>query len=163
MLLGAISTSSKAQIVFFNYTNGTSASYNLADVRKITFVADEMNLQLFDGSVYSWNLSSIGNYQYNENISGIDELLNKVNTWQVAVFPNPATNLLNVRYNLPTNDKILISLFDLQGKLLLEMNKGNRAKGEHEESLDISTLPVGQYICRIVGQTNTISKNIVKQ
>ena len=161
--LVAISTSVKSQSVYFNYTDGTNAEYNLADVRKITFVADEMNLQLLDGSVYSWNVSSIGNYQFDENPLGVDELLNKVNTWQVAVFPNPATNLLNVKYTLPTDDKILISLFDLQGKLIFEVNKGNRKKGEHEESLDISILPAGQYVCRISGQTNTISKNIIKQ
>jgi hypothetical protein len=163
LLLGAFSISSKAQSIFFNYTDGTNAAYNLADVRKITFVADEMNLQLLDGSVYSWNVSSIGHYQYDEYPLGIDELLNKANAWQVSVFPNPATNVLNVRYNLPTEDKISIAVFDLQGKLLLEINKGNRAKGEHEETLDISSLPVGQYVCHISGQTNTISKNIIKQ
>jgi hypothetical protein len=149
--------------MYFNYTNGTYAAYNLADVRKITFVADEMNLQLLDGSVYSWNVSSIGHYQYDENSIGIDDLLNKANAWKVSVFPNPATNLLNVRYNLPKEDKMLISVFDLQGKLLIEINAGNRSKGEHEETLDLSTLPAGQYVCRISGQTNTISKNIIKQ
>lgn len=163
LLLGAISISSKAQSMYFNYTNGTNAAYNLADVRKITFESDEMNLQLLDGSVYSWNVSSIGHYQYDENSIGIDELLNQANAWQVSVFPNPATNLLNVRYNLPTEDKMLISVFDLQAKLLLEINAGNKAKGEHEETLDLSTLPAGQYVCRISGQTNTISKNIIKQ
>lgn len=163
LLLGLASISSQAQSIYFNYTDGTDAAYNLADVRKITFVADEMNLQLLDGSVYSWNVSSIGHYQFDENPLGVDELLNKVNTWQVAVFPNPATNLLNVRYNLPTEDKMLISVFDLQGKLIFEVNKGNRSKGEHEETLDLSTLPAGQYVCRISGQTNTISKNIIKQ
>jgi hypothetical protein len=161
--LVVISTSVKSQSVYFNYSDGTNATYNLADVRKITFVADEMNLQLLDGSVYSWNVSSIGNYQFDENPLGVDELLNKANNWKVNVFPNPATNLLNVKYNLPAEDKILISVFDLQGKLLLEVNKSNRTKGEHEEILDISKFPAGQYVCRIIGQTNTISKNIIKQ
>jgi len=158
-----ISISSKAQSIYFNYSDGSNASYNLVDIRKITFVADEMNMLLFDGSVYSWNVSSIGHYQYDENTIGIDEFLNSANSWQVSVFPNPATNLLNVRYNLPTEDNILISVFDLQGKLLLEIIAGNRAKGEHEETLDLSTLPAGHYVCRISGQTNTISKNITKQ
>jgi hypothetical protein len=163
LLIGVISISSNAQSIYFNYTDGSNATYNLVDVRKITFVADEMNLQLFDGSVYSWNVSSIGHYQYDENSIGIDELLNKANAWQVSVFPNPTNNVLNVRYNLPTEDKIFIAVFDLQGKLLLEINKGNRTKGEHEETLAISSLPAGQYVFRISGQTNTISKNIIKQ
>jgi hypothetical protein len=163
LLLGLTSISSKAQSVYFNYSDGTTAAYNLVDVRKITFVADEMNLQLFDGSVYSWNVSSIGYYQYDENTLGIEELLNRANSWQVGVFPNPANNLLNIHYNLPVEDKIIIALFDLQGKILLETNAGARAKGEHLESLDISSLEAGQYICRISGQKNTISKNIIKQ
>jgi hypothetical protein len=163
VFLGIISTYSKAQSIYFNYIDGTNAAYNLTDVRKITFVADEMNLQLLDGSVYSWNVSSIGHYQYDENSSGIDELLNKANTLQISVFPNPAINLLTVKYNLPTDDKMLISVFDLQGKLLIEIIKGNIAKGEHEENLDLSKFPAGQYVCRLSGQTNTISKNIIKQ
>jgi hypothetical protein len=163
LLLGVISISTKAQSIYFNYTDGSNEAYNLVDVRKITFVADEMNLQLLDGSVYSWNVSSIGHYQYDENSLGIDELLSKANAWQVSVFPNPANNLLNVRYNLPTNEKITLAVFDLQGKLLLVINSGYKSKGENEESLDISSLPMGQYVCRISGQNNTISKNIIKQ
>ncbi len=152
-----------AQSIHFNYIDGNNSTYNLVDVRKITFMADEMNLQLFDGSVYSWNVSSIGHYQYDENSIGIVDLLSKANEWMVNVYPNPATNLLNVKYNLPNEDKILISLFDIKGKLLLEINAGNQAKGEHEETLDLSTLPDGQYVCHISGQRNTISKNIIKQ
>ena len=73
LLLGVISISSKAQSIYFNYTDGTNVAYNLIDVRKITFVSDEMNLQLMDGSIFSWNVSSIGHYQYDENSIGIDE------------------------------------------------------------------------------------------
>ena len=163
VMLMLTSSFTYAQSVYFNYTDGTNAGYNLEDVRKITFVADEMNLQLLDGSVYSWNVSTIGHYQYDENTIGIDELLNKANSWQVNVFPNPANNLLNIRYNLPAEDKITITIFDLQGKLLLETNAGARVKGEHQESLDISSLSAGQYVCRLSGQKNTISKNIIKQ
>jgi len=55
-------TELNAQSIHFNYTDGTNASYNLEDVRKITFDADVMNLHLWDGSVYSWNVSTIGYY-----------------------------------------------------------------------------------------------------
>ena len=57
----------QAQSIHFNYTDGTNNSYSLVDVRKITFDADLMKLHLWDGTVYAWNVSTIGDYQYNES------------------------------------------------------------------------------------------------
>jgi hypothetical protein len=124
----------RAQSIHFNYTDGTNASYNIEDVRKITFDADVMNLHLLDGSVYAWNVSTIG---YSTN--------------------------LNVCYNLPKEDEITIALFDMQGKLILEKKIGNKISGEHQETLDLKDLPQGSYVCRITGKQNSITKQVVKK
>jgi hypothetical protein len=158
----AFSYTINAQNIYIKSIDGSNTSYGLIDVRKINFTANEMNVQLFDGSIYSWNLSSIANCQYSLNTSGIDELLNQVNSFNVRVFPNPTHDLLNIQYNLISDDKIIISLFDLRGNLVLEMNSGNKFKGENKEIIDISSLSSGQFICRISGQNQTISKNILK-
>lgn len=152
-----------AQSIHFNYTNGTNASYNLQDVRKITFDADVMNLHLLDGSVYAWNVSSIGYYEYDESSVNIEEWLNQANAWDVAVYPNPTNGLLNVQFTLPKEDKILVSLYDVQGKLVLEKNVGNSTAGEHKEMLDLTHLPNGTYVCRISGQQHSITKKVFKQ
>ena len=159
MLMGTISY---AQSVYFNYTDGTNATYNLQDVRKITFNADVMQLQLWDGSLYEWNVSTIGYYQYDETIVNTQEWLNQANTWQVRVFPNPTSTVLNVRFQLPKEDQVSISLSDLQGKLLLTKNIGTKTAGEHLETLDLSGLPQGNYSCRISGQQQTITKQVIK-
>ncbi len=159
MLMG---TMSYAQSIHFNYTDGTNASYNLEDVRKITFVADVMNLHLWDGSLYSWNVSTIGHYEYDETILNTQEWLNQANTWQVRVFPNPTSTVLNVRFQLPKEDQVSISLSDLQGKLLLTKNIGTKTAGEYLETLDLSELPQGNYLCRISGQQQTITKQVIK-
>ena len=52
-----------AQSIHFNFIDGTNTSYNLEDLRKITFDADVMNLHMLDGSLYAWNVSTIGHYQ----------------------------------------------------------------------------------------------------
>jgi len=152
-----------AQSVFFNYADGSNASYNLEDVRKITFDLDLMNLHLFDGSVYAWNVSTIGYYDFNDNPAAITELLNNANSWEVIVFPNPINTDLQIHYVLPEKDQIIFTVYDLQGKLLITLNAGNRVKGKHQESIDMSNLPVGQYVFRISGQKNTISKQVIKQ
>ena len=152
----------RAQSIHFNYTDGTSTAYNLEDVRKITFDADLMNFRLWDGSVYAWNVSTIGRYQYDESSLNVQEWLNNANDWQVVVFPNPTSTNLNVRYNLPMEDEITIALFDNQGKLILQKNFGKQVFGEHQEILDLTSIPQGNYVCRIKGQKNTIIKTVIK-
>ena len=153
----------RAQSIHFNYTDGTNTSYNLEDVRKITFDADVMNLHLLDGSTYAWNVSTIGHYEYDETSLNLNEWINAANAWEVSVYPNPTSTDLHVRFNLPKEDEISIALYDLQGQLILEKNMGNKISGEHQETLDLKDLPQGTYVCRITGKQNSITKPVIKQ
>lgn len=158
-----LSTVSFAQSIHFNYLDGTNNSYNLSDVRKITFDADVMNLHLWDASIYAWNVSTIGHYQYDESSMSVSELLNNANSWDVNIFPNPACTNLNVQFNLPKEDIITIALYDVQGKLILEKTLGQQTSGAHQEMLELNLVPKGTYVCRIVGQHNSITKQVLKQ
>jgi hypothetical protein len=153
----------RAQSIHFNYMDGTNASYNLEDVRKITFNADLMNLHLLDGTVYAWNVSTIGHYQYNESSLNVQEWLIDANLWEVVIFPNPTMANFNVRYNLPKEDKITIELCDIEGKLILQKSLGQQVSGEHQETLDLTSIPQGTYVFRISGQQNTITKTVIKK
>jgi hypothetical protein len=152
-----------AQSINFNYTDGTNAVYNLQDVRKVTFDQDEMNLHLWDGSIYAWNVSTIGYYKYDETTVNMQELLSDANTWQAIVFPNPVNNILQVQFNLPKEDGIKIALYDMQGKIIVEKNMGKQSSGLHLEMLDLSNLPAGSYVCIIAGKFNSIKKRVIKQ
>ena len=151
----------RAQSIYFNYTNGTNASYNLEDVRKITFDADLMNLHFWDGSVYAWNVSTIGYYQYDASLN-VHEWLNNANAWKVNVYPNPISTSLTVRFNLLKPNEVTIELYDIQGKLILSKNIGKKETGEHQEIFDLTSIPKGTYVCRISGKQNTITKTVIK-
>ena len=159
MLIG---TMSFAQSIHFNYTDNTNASYNLEDVRKITFSSDIMNLHFWDGSVYSWNVNTIGYYQYDESSVNVQEWINNANSWELMVFPNPLSSKLNVQYNLPKEDEITTVLFDTNGKLFLQKNLGKQASGEHQETIELTSIPPGTYLCQISGNQNSITKTVVK-
>jgi hypothetical protein len=152
-----------AQSVHFNYTDGTKRAYNLEDVRKITFEADVMKLHLLDGSLYTWNVSTIGYYQYDEKSLNIKEWLNNANAWAVMVYPNPTNSNLNILFNLPMADDVSIRMYDLQGKLISYKDLGKKTAGEHQEVIDLTGIPQGTYVCRISGQNNTIAKQVIKQ
>lgn len=158
-----LGTMNYAQSIHFNYTNGTNVTYNLEDVRKITFDADVMNLYLWDGSVYSWNVSTIGDYQYDESTQSIHEILNSANFWNVNVYPNPTSSKLTVSFNLPQADEVSINLYDIQGNLILSKDTGHIGIGKHQELLDLTDIPPGTYTCSISGQKNMIAKQLIKQ
>jgi len=152
-----------AQSIYFNYTDGTEASYALADVRKITFDNDVMNLHFVDGSLYSWNVSTIGYYQYDESQVNVREWLNQANAWEVSVYPNPTDARLNLQFNVPVADVVSLSFHDAQGKLILEKKLGALPTGVHNEALDLGPLPQGIYVCRIAGRQYSVTKQIVKK
>ena len=112
--------------------------------------------------VYAWNVSTIGYYQYDESSLNVQEWLSSANAWEVVIFPNPTSTTLNVRYNLPKEDELTIALFDMQGKLILQKKLGKQVSGEHKETLDLTSMPQGTYVCRISGQQNTINKTVIK-
>ena len=151
----------RAQSIYFNYTDGTNSSYNLEDVRKITFDADLMNLHFWDGSMYSWNVSTIRYFQYDASLN-VQDWLNNANAWKVNVYPNLISTFLTVRFNLPKPDEVTIGLYDIQGKLILSKYIGKKETGEHQEIFDLTSTPQGTYVCRISGKQNTITKTVIK-
>ena len=84
-----ISTISFSQKIHFNYTDSTKSSYGLVDVRKITFEGDVMNLHLLDGSLYAWNVSTIGHYEYEETALNTQELLKLYSELSFPCFVKP--------------------------------------------------------------------------
>jgi hypothetical protein len=152
-----------AQSIHFNYIDGTNEAYNLEDLRKITFDADVMNLHMLDGSLYAWNVSTIGHYQYDESSLNVQDWLNDANAWEVAIYPNPTSTTLNVRFTIPKEDEVSIGLYDMQGKQVLLKDLGNKSFGSHQEILDLTDMPNGNYVCRILGTHNSITKQVIKQ
>lgn len=152
----------QAQSIHFNYDNGTNAAYNLEDVRKITFNDVVMNLLFWDGSIYSWNVSTIDYYEYDPNPASITKVLEQANSWQVKVYPNPTNQVVNVAFNLPTDENVSFTLFALQGKMLFETSPKKLNKGLHEQIIDLSVYPAGQYFIHLKGQNTTITKTIIK-
>ena len=81
-----ISTISFSQKIHFNNKDSAKSSYGLEDVRKITFDGDLMNLHLLDGSLYAWNVSTIGHYEYEETALNIEELKNTLQEAKLLKF-----------------------------------------------------------------------------
>ena len=72
------------------------------------------------------------------------------------IFPNPATSLLTI--NCPGSENLIVSVFDVFGKLVLQKNLDG---GKNE--IDISSLMNGLYLIQVSGSDWTVQKKIIKE
>lgn len=80
-----------------------------------------------------------------------DDLIASKNTF--TVFPNPATNQLNISSNLTIQE---ITILDLTGKEVKTIY-------EKVESINLENLVDGIYILRVVGEEGVLTQKFVKQ
>jgi hypothetical protein len=84
-------------------------------------------------------------FQQNLIITAINENLDsKVN---VKIYPNPASEAVNIQFDVPTDKEILLYLLDAQGRLV----KTDRIEESTvEKNLNLQDLPSGVYYLRMI-------------
>ena len=87
---------------------------------------------------------------------GVNEI-NEIN--EMNVYPNPATNIINIQLSEAKNSKIyLVSIYNMIGQIEKQFN-WNGAK----TAIDLSNSPKGIYIVRVSnGKDNEFKKLIVE-
>lgn len=140
---------SLSNIIPISSASNTSQSFH-ADVKVssdgLTYYTWDDRRNSAKGSVYAKVLSGFGS---NTGISHIFKDLD------VSVFPNPVENILTLNFNSSENDKALISIYDLLGNVIYEINEHLI---DHKVILNTESLPIGIYILSI--NSNSSSKKI---
>lgn len=77
----------------------------------------------------------------------IDEIHENDAEKQIIVFPNPASNTVNI---LNADPDAKVEIIDLLGRIVLSV--------ENSDAIDVSTLPEGYYFVRIQGETTVVRK-----
>jgi D-alanyl-D-alanine carboxypeptidase len=76
--------------------------------------------------------------------------------------PNPFSNQLSLSFKLPQSGPVTVGLYDLNGRLVADIFKGNGEKGISKQvTLNAGTLPAGIYISRLEASGEKIEKKIV--
>lgn len=67
----------------------------------------------------------------------------------VNVYPNPATDLLNLDYALPISGRVKASIYTTDGRLVRNVFESNQATGFNHKTVDISDLASGLYLINV--------------
>ncbi|MCD4681606.1 MAG: agmatine deiminase family protein [Bacteroidales bacterium] len=79
-----------------------------------------------------------------ETASGFVEKTNEPN--KLIIYPNPATNIINIMLILENNGNVSIDIYSSTGSLVKSIDKRSFTKGTHRQAIDIADLTTGIYI-----------------
>ena len=98
------------------------------------------------------------------NITGTVGLNEQENAaFSFDAYPNPATESFNISYELKQPEDVTISLYDLQGRLVREIEKKHLAPGTYENKIEAKSFDLnsGVYILKMQTKDGLISKKLV--
>jgi hypothetical protein len=126
-------------------------------------VCDMTDVRVSDGlvvmathshGIFSANITSVN------DIATVHEYANAI-SMSTNIYPNPASDELNIAYNLPANSDIELILLDEMGRSIRVIDKGRKMKGSNLDMLNISDLAAGIYYVSIRAGELTETKAFV--
>lgn len=79
----------------------------------------------------------------------------------IGIYPNPMENEGNIHYLVNRNTKIIISLYDLNGKLIQRLQNKDVVKGIYNLSFNASGIESGNYVVAIETENIKVSRKII--
>lgn len=80
-----------------------------------------------------------------------------------SVFPNPAKDIVQVKYVLQESSPVQLNLLNAKGQVLQTQEFTSLPAGINQAEVDLSTLPAGLYQLQITTQNGTSTKSVIKQ
>ena len=134
-------------------TDDETILYNAATVGRTYFIRIKG---------YNSAFSTTACYTLTANVSStnfIRPIQNKTTVFEeeegLSVFPNPADDNVNIRYNALESGDFILKLVDVAGKTLIQQNK-HFEKGENILELKTSTIATGLYFVKLRSETQTV-------
>jgi hypothetical protein len=142
--------------LYIKEKSGGQESTALSEVREIHFQGSAMNLVKHDGTSRSYETGDLRFLSFRNYFTGVENPSGgPENTLQL--YPNPAKEFFNVKFQGEPGEGTEIGILDLQGKVLKRISMWDRTT-----PLDVSWLKPGLYICYLKNVSVVLSKKFIK-
>lgn len=85
-----------------------------------------------------------------------DQLSNKLN-----IYPNPATDNLNIKFELEKASELSLAIKDVLGRNILNITKGEFPAGIHTNSFNTKNISNGTYFIELVSDDRIVTKKVI--
>tara|TARA_B100001094_G_scaffold54298_1_gene49815 strand:- start:19 stop:486 length:468 start_codon:yes stop_codon:yes gene_type:complete len=148
-LFCGISLGSIGQNMTLNQNSGSSSSYSISDINKITFQSGDVVVET-QSSTDNFSIGGVRNLVFGNIITKTEDIEQAVQ--ELSAYPNPFGDVLNISQNT-TDARYFI--YDLNGSLI-QSDKAPSA-------INVSNLKTGIYFFTLVDKTNTQTLKIIKK
>jgi hypothetical protein len=116
----------------------------------------------FHHASFDDNLISVDDFMIRgtNTASGVNETAKEIG---LNVYPNPSEDVAQLNYNLSSETSVIISVYDVAGKLISSDNKGTQPAGHHFSAINTASMANGFYTVIVqTGSSRSTAKLIVK-
>jgi len=138
---------SAQSMLYFKENSGTQTSFTLSDISKL--ILDEGNVLVHktDGNSNSYAITDIRYLSFNDFMTRTPLIPCERNSTTI-LYPNPADDLLQIRFETVKEGNVYLEIADIQGRIL-QREYTTSQTGSNHWLINISRLPAGLYICRL--------------
>ena len=144
-----ISLGSIGQNMTLNQNSGSSSSYSISDINKITFKSGDVVVET-QTSIENFSIGGVRNLVFGNIITETKDIEQAVQ--ELSAYPNPCGDVLNISQNT-TDARYFI--YDLNGSLI----QSDKASS----TINVSNLKTGIYFFTLVNETSTKTLKIIKK
>jgi len=135
--------------LFIHEKGGSTQSFDLSEIKKMTFSANNMFIEREEASTVSIFIDNILFMDFQPYVNILENQIDNI-----SIFPNPVTNILTVK-NTETIDDL--KFLDLQGKIYLHLSPKTETV-----NIDMSSFAAGVYFLQIVSYNKISTSKVIK-
>jgi myo-inositol-hexaphosphate 3-phosphohydrolase len=146
-----------------NINNGQLPNVQIFDIKQQTMG----NWECYNsGQIYvATNGRGIwtSNKYYSPTVVSVKEIVESAHTSNLSIYPNPTTGELNITFRAFDDEKAVMNILDINGRVVMSNNLGKLNNGDVKQSVDVSALPSGMYIVNVASDSGIrrVSKLVI--
>jgi hypothetical protein len=154
-----------SQGIHFEFTDGTIAAYEIAQVRSMDFTGNDLRMFLWDGTTHEWDMNDIRKYRFDDIGTDVRDM-EAMALAPLHLFPNPSTGEVTIEFQVDTPGAVKVELYDVRGTLAARIAEAQFAAGTHRlnwNGIDMNgeAPGTGTYVCRITQGAHILSKQMI--
>jgi len=126
---------------------GTQTQFTFNSITKLTFASGYMTVNKTDGNSNIYALGDIRYLSFIDLTTDVSQISNQ-GSGNVMLYPNPATDQLQISFESVKTGNVQVEIIDAQGKVLQRQTL-NCKNGNNHAIISLSQLSGGLYICRL--------------
>jgi len=138
---------------------------NIPDGMRITMtdLTTGQTIDMRRDSSYSFTYSEERTFLINGTATGIEDATIAPTDFSLSQnYPNPFNPSTKIRYSLPEESRVKITVYNSLGEMVKIMTNGTAQRGWYETSFDATQIPSGIYFAKIEAQSLQSNKQFIR-